>query len=159
MKNTKNSDNSFEESRAIIFGSRIADLLLEGKKKAEIFTEINQTIKVPLNETDLTNYYIKALEILEERYGQDLPAIKMVHIAHYEEIYAYAQSINHDELMNAALAAKERLLGLHQQEKTTVNRKRKINVAVLNKKSYDMSKLTQEERDRFEYLIKKATVQ
>ena len=105
------------------------------------------------NQEEMENY-LKELQTIGD-VETDPEKVAIVHLGHYEKIYAYFKSIGYVQGMNKAMKAKERLLGKNKaKQNITVNRK--TSITATQEPRYDISRLTPEQRARFEYLMNKA---
>jgi hypothetical protein len=79
------------------------------------------------------------------------------HVAKYERIYDFFNSIGHASGTNKAMQAKERLLGL-LKENNMLSLTRKETVINMDQPEYDTSQLTPSEQVRFKELLSKCTI-
>ncbi len=127
--------------------------IVSGKAKGEVQSLIKANSPIKLNKQDVDELIEKAKSVIEEITKEGPGEVIKKHVAIYEHIYAYFESINHVQGMNKALKAKERLVGVSKGNRVTINQTTIIEKVV----SYDTSRLNETEKKRLEYLINKAT--
>jgi hypothetical protein len=79
------------------------------------------------------------------------------HVAKYEQIFDFFNSIGHASGSNKAMQAKERLLGLLKENNMLSLTKRET-VINIDQPEYDTNQLTPVEQDRFKELLSKCTL-
>lgn len=129
--------------------------ILAGIGRKEILVIVEKNMPVKLSTTGIINIYNYAMTWLEASVELDAEVIVRNHIANYEKIYAYFESIRNTRGMLKALYSKEKMLGLFRETKIDVKKQTHINIS--QNDNYDTSKLSIEDKKKFEYLLGKAT--
>lgn len=135
----------------------IISWLMQGCSRTEILKLIKGHSLSKITNVEAEKLLTESKTMLQENVATETNEETIaLHVGWYEEIYNYFHSIQHSEGMRRSLAAKEKLIGLTQPEKIIVNKN--TQVSVQQNENYDMQKLTEHERERLEFLIKKMTV-
>lgn len=92
---------------------------------------------------------------LREAASVDTGLLVDLHIQFYEEAWQYFHEHDNQFGKNAALKAKERLLGLHK-ENNTVEINNRTNIEIETEEKYDLTKLTAQEQQILQSLIEKS---
>lgn len=136
---------------------QIIKWITDGKSKGYIIQELT---KEQPNDQESNKYAINLIDEAIRKLNEicNVPPAETikVHVEHYERIYDYFKSIGHRVGANRALKAKEKLKGIFQSPKMTINQN--IRTIVSNDVKYDTTKLSTEQLIRFEFLLKKAKV-
>lgn len=129
----------------------------QGLTSSEIVENI--ILHAPLKIT--VSHAYRLLNLTEDRIHEfskhDALTIISVHVGHYEKMYRYFNSIGHVKGMNAAMKAKERLLGLHRDaNKVVINQTTTTTTTTVNEPPpYDFTKLNDKEKSRLDELLNK----
>lgn len=136
---------------------QILKWIVDGKSKGYI---IQKLIKDKPDDQESYKYAINLIDDSIRKLNEicNVPPIETikVHVGHYERIYDYFKSIDHTVGANRALKAKEKLKGLFQSPKMTINQNTRTIIS--NDVKYDTTKLSTEQFIRLEFLLKKAKV-
>jgi hypothetical protein len=130
----------------------------EGKSKAQIKNLVLDTL-AGLSDEDALDLIDEAFrKIAEIHYtGNNAQVIIESHIAMYEKIYLFFQSIDHAIGMLKAMKGKERLLGLHNDSNKLTLKKSETTINhATSSDLYDLTKLTNGEKYELEQLLEKA---
>lgn len=137
---------------------QIIKWICEGKSKGYIIQKL--TKGKPEKDQESIEYAIKLIKEAISQLNEicNLPASETskFHIEHYEKIYDYFKNIRHTQGANKALKAKERLKRIFQMPKMTINQN--IQTTISNSLKYDISKLSEKQRTRMQFLLNKAKV-
>lgn len=131
--------------------------VLDGRSRKEIV----DNLEIELKDRNLANTcYNKALDYFKSRIviKDDLDTIVNAHIAYYEKIYRYFDSIGYTTGRNKALLHKEKLLGYHRHD--NILEFNQENIVNYNKsdQSYNLTKLSQDEKQELDFLLSKIQV-
>ena len=130
---------------------KIMDWVIAGQPRSTIIEMIRDQFPIEVSKSHADELINRAKRLMEETVTVDHEQVIKSHLAVYEEIFSYANSVGETALANKALKSKERLLSLVQNSKVTVNNKKTINI---NRDiSYDLNKLTPEEQAEFKSLL------
>jgi hypothetical protein len=136
--------------------NRIIDWRLEGKPRSEMLKLIDIYSPVKLSESGAKGLIDHSTRLLEECVQVDAKEIVPVHLLQYEHIFSYYQSIGNVSGMNAAMKAKERLVGLFKKDRKVVINK-KTNVVINRDVKYDISHFSIDQQNSFKILLAKAS--
>lgn len=145
-------NNRYEiEKRFQQMKGEVMEFVLQGYALSEVVEYLQ--LNYNLNVENARRYYRDChLEILE--LGDfDIENIVIQHVFYYEEAARYFDSIGNYIAKGTALNAKEKLLKIFEDEPDVeIENNVNINVEQLN---YDISKLTDKEKERFSEIFKK----
>lgn len=137
--------------------NQIIKWITEGMNKGEIIEKITMRLKADKNAEKLSHHLIaKAIFQLTEFSNSDPSETIKAHLEIYESIYDYFKSIKNIQGANKALRAKEKLKGIIQNQRVVINQNTVTEISV--NPQYDISRLTDEEQKRMNYLLNKARI-
>lgn len=149
--------NQHEEKLEKSVINQIIKWITEGVTKGEIIQRIKKSLKEDKNAEKLAHNLIeKAINQLSEFSNSDPSETIKAHLEMYERIHNYFNSIKHIQGANKALRAKEKLKGVIQNQRVVINQNTVTEISV--NPEYDISKLTDEEQKRMNYLLNKALI-
>ena len=98
--------------------------------------------------------YESAQAAIKSMVSQDLEEVVSIHVQLYEHIYARCEGLAFHAGKLRALAAKEKIVGLHKED-NTIEINNEVNVTIEADDDYDLSLLTEEEKKRYDELYSK----
>ncbi len=134
----------------------VIEMLLKGTKRSEILVMIDEISPVKLTDSEIIQIYESGIKFLEKNVEMDILKVAKLHVINYEEMYKYFDSIGNVEGKNKCMKAKERLLGIHKNSSLKISKR--SNITITAPSEYDATKLSPEDRKRFNQLIEKARV-
>ena len=122
--------------------------ILSAEPKSTILDQIKLVFSIE-SEKVLETLYKSGHDYYDKRVLGKVERMDVInnHTNLYEEIYKFFNSIDYGQGMNAALLAKEKLLGLHKQE-NVVELNQRNTVIIEQENIYDLSKLNDIEKKK-----------
>lgn len=139
-----------EEREKII--EEITEFVLNGYGTYEIVRFINDNYGY--NYSNSWNFIREAREYIAIRSKVDLEKLVYTHTHIYQEIIQYFQNTNNTKGMLVGMNRLEKLMGLHKEE-TNIEINNNTNVEIEQEAKYDFKKLSSDEENRLNDLMKK----
>ena len=153
IRNNKDNPSKFashEEKRKAIL--KYSEMVLEGVAQKEICQLLHQ--EIGFNETQALQFVNEVKDTIAETTAENNEKIIEIHTMIYEDVYRRFGKLGLASGKMKAMAQKEKLLNLYQEDTTEVvmNTQNNINIQT----HYDVSKLTPQQQSRLDELLLKA---
>lgn len=127
-------------------------MIFEGVSNKQMSEEL--FIDLGLNEGQSIGLISEIKDVIAETTAENNEKIVEIHTLLYEDIYNRFVRLGFKKGMMAAMAQKEKLLNLYEQESTEVeiNTQNNINIET----HYDVSKLNPQQHERLNFLLQQA---
>lgn len=152
-RSTCNTNRTSDKQSKEDLINSVITCITHGKSKGAIIDRLVSENKIESIEI-AHNLIQQALDRLNEMCNVAPQETIKAHIQFYELIFDYFKKINHTQGANRALRAKERLKGIFQNPKMTINQNIKTTINVEPK--YDTSRLAEGQLTRLEFLLSEA---
>jgi hypothetical protein len=129
---------------------------LDGWKRSEIIKELKERFGELLSPAAISVLVDESRSVLAYENSSDVMQCIDTHVVIYEDIYRWFCEYGDGNGSNRALSQKEKLLGLHKEDRSIVINNT-INVTEeTGHETYDITKLSIEQKDRLNHLLLKA---
>ncbi|OYU53821.1 MAG: hypothetical protein CFE25_17150 [Chitinophagaceae bacterium BSSC1] len=135
--------------------NQILEWLTSDNSRSEIIGKLKSDPKLKQTDSKCEELISHAFEKLREITTQSPTEVVKSHIDLYETIHSYFKEIGHAAGVNKALKAKEKLTGLLKGNKVFITQT--STTTIEEDFSYNTDNLTKPEKERLEYLLKKAS--
>lgn len=143
--------SSHQEKRIAML--KCSEMILKGDSVKDMVQQLQDDIG--FNESQAIKFINDTRDVIAQATAENNEKIIEIHTLLYEDIYNRFEKLGNASGKMKAMAQKEKLLNLYQDESTEVvmNTQNNININTTN---YDVSKLDQNQQNRLQELLSKA---
>lgn len=132
---------------------KYSQLILKGDGLSTLTEELEK--EFGFNQNQCAAFLSNVRDVIAEVTAESNEQVVQTHIEIYEDIFRRFDRLGHAKGKMKVLEQKEKLLKLYEDETNEVVVNTQNNIMI--ETHYDVAKLTEEQKQRFQYLISKAT--
>lgn len=150
---TYNADAIFEsteQKRTVM--KQYCDLIIQGTSTKQLTEMLEAQFDLTFEQS--VEFLSRCRTEIAKATAIDYPDVVAVHTQYYELIYKRFRTLDWTPGMLGAMKQKEKIMGLLEEEDNEIIINNQTNLTLQNT-VYDMTKLSQQEKDRLQQLLKK----